>query len=67
MEQIKKQYTKNKRLNVAIYWNNTKMINYDYITEEIIKDYNPIWSSQIPDHPYKIIIIMQTRDSVWLN
>ena len=36
------------------------MINYDYITEETIKDYNPIWSSQIPDHPYKIIII---RDS----
>ena len=65
---MKKQYTKNKKLNVAIYWNNTKMINYDYITEEIIKDYNPIWSSQIPDHPYKIIIIiMQTRDSVWLN
>ena len=32
------------------------MINFDYITKENIKEYNPN-CSQIPGHPYKILII----------
>ena len=31
------------------------MCNFDYITKEDIKDYNPNWS-QITDHPYIISI-----------
>ena len=33
---------------------NTKIINFDYITKEDIKDHNPKWS-QIPDHLYKLL------------
>ena len=32
------------------------MINYDYFTKENIEQYNTNWS-QIPDHPYRILII----------
>ena len=31
------------------------MINYDDVKQENIKEHNPNWS-QIPDHPYKILI-----------
>ena len=32
------------------------MINFDDVTKENIKGHNPNWS-QIPDHPYRILII----------
>ena len=32
------------------------MINFDDVAKENIKEHNPNWS-QIPDHPYRIIII----------
>ena len=31
------------------------MLNFDYITNENIKEYNPNWP-EIPDHPYRILI-----------
>ena len=36
--------------------NNTKMIHYDDVTKENIKQYNPNWP-EIPDHSYRILII----------
>ena len=36
------------------------MINFDDITKDNIKDHNPNWT-QIPDHPYKILIIGSSR------
>ena len=33
-----------------------KMINFDGATKENIKEFNPNWP-QIPDHPYKLLII----------
>ena len=32
------------------------MINFNDVTKENIKEHNPDWS-QIPDHPYRILII----------
>ena len=32
------------------------MFNFNYITKEDIKEHNPKWS-EIPDHPYRILII----------
>ena len=32
------------------------MINFSDVTKENIKEHNPDWS-QIPDHPYRILII----------
>ena len=32
-----------------------KIINFDDVTKENIKEYNPNWP-QIPDHPYKIFL-----------
>ena len=32
------------------------MINFDSVIEEKIKVHNPNWA-QIPDHPYRILII----------
>ena len=32
------------------------MIDFDYVTKENIKEDNPNWP-QIPDHPYRILII----------
>ena len=32
------------------------MINFDDVTSENIKEHNPNWP-QIPDHPYRILII----------
>ena len=39
-----------------IKWNNTKMINFDDVTKENIKEENANWP-QISDHPYRILII----------
>ena len=33
-----------------------EMINFDDVTKENIKEHNPNWP-QIPDHPYRILII----------
>ena len=33
------------------------MINFDDVTKENIKEHNPNWP-QIPDHPYRILIIV---------
>ena len=33
------------------------MINFDHITKENIKEQNPN-RSQIPDHPYRMLIIL---------
>ena len=32
------------------------MFNFDYITEEYMKQHNQNWS-EIPDHPYRILIV----------
>ena len=32
------------------------MFNFDYITEENIKVYNPNWP-EIPDHSFRILIV----------
>ena len=32
------------------------MFNFDYITNEDIKEHNPNWP-EIPDHPYRILIV----------
>ena len=32
------------------------MFNFDYVANEDIKEHNPNWS-EIPDHPYLILII----------
>ena len=32
------------------------MFNFDYITKEDIKEHDPNWP-EIPDHPYRILII----------
>ena len=32
------------------------MVNFDGVTKEDIKEHNPNWS-QIPDYPYRILII----------
>ena len=32
------------------------MFNFDYITKEDTEEHNPNWL-QIPDHPYRILII----------
>ena len=34
---------------------NKKMINFDDVTKENIKEYYPNWQ-QIPDHTYRIVI-----------
>ena len=36
--------------------NKTKMINFDVVTKGNIKEHIPNWP-QIPDHPYKVLII----------
>ena len=32
------------------------MFNFDYITKEGIKEYDPSWP-EIPDHPYRILMV----------
>ena len=32
------------------------MLNFDYITQEDIKEHNPNWP-EIPDDPYRILIV----------
>ena len=36
------------------------MFNFDYITKEDIKEYNPNWT-KIPDHPYRKLIVGGSR------
>ena len=43
------------RLNITVKLNNTEMINFDDIAKENITEHNTNLS-QIPDHPYKILI-----------
>ena len=47
-----------KRNNIVKQYKNVyvTIIIYDYITKEYIKKYNQKWS-EIPDHPYRILII----------
>ena len=47
---------KKNKLNVTIYVNVQKIINFDDVVKENRKEHNPNWS-QIPDHPYRILII----------
>ena len=46
-----------------IIWNNiiknSKMINFDDVTKENIKEHNSNWP-QIHDHPYRILIVAGT-------
>ena len=37
------------------------MINFDYITKENVRELNPNREIQIPDHPYRILIIRDSR------
>ena len=37
-----------------------KIINFDHVTKENIKKHNSSWP-QIPDHPYRILIIGDSR------
>ena len=37
------------------------MINFDYITKENVRQRNPNRQIQIPDHPYRILIIRDSR------
>ena len=36
------------------------MFNFDYIIKEDIEEHNPNWP-EIPDHPYRILIIEGSR------
>ena len=38
------------------------MINFDDVVKETIKEHNPHWP-QIPDHPYRILIIIRGSGS----
>ena len=46
------KYNKIKQYNKTIQ----KIIKFDDVTKENIKEHNPNWP-QIPDHPYRILII----------
>ena len=37
------------------------MINFDYITKENVRKLNPNRQIQIPDHPYRTLIIRDYR------
>ena len=37
------------------------MVNFDDVNKETIKEYNPNWP-QIPDHPYRILVIGGSLD-----
>ena len=45
---------KTKRINIIKKYKKT--IKFDDVVKESIKEYNSNWS-QIPDHPYRILII----------
>ena len=48
---------KKSRLNKCNFiLNNTKIINFDDVPEETMKEINQIWPD-ISDHPYRILII----------
>ena len=55
MEQAKTQHVKKKKVSVTIQQNNTKMIDFDYITKENIENISD-WP-QILDHSYRILIV----------
>ena len=55
-EQVKLYYIRKRKLNVEIQKDNTKMINFDYITKQTLKKHNPNWS-KIPNYPYRILIL----------
>ena len=38
------------------------MFNFNYITKENIKEYNPNWP-EIPNHPYRILIVGGSRSA----
>ena len=42
------------------------MLNFDYITKEDIKKYNPNWPG-IPEHPYRILIVGGSGSGSLLN
>ena len=50
-EQVKLYYIRKRKLNVEIQKDNTKMINFDYITKQTLKKHNPNWS-KIPNYLY---------------
>ena len=54
-EEKKVLCVRNKKLHV-ITKQYKKMINFDHITEENIKEHNPNWP-KAPDHPYRILVI----------
>ena len=56
MEQENTWYVKTKKLYVTIKSNNTKNDYLEDVTKENIKEHNSNWL-QIPDHPYKILIM----------
>ena len=39
------------------------MINFDEVTKEKIKEHNPNWP-QILDHPYKILIVVDSGSAL---
>ena len=38
------------------------MFNFNYITKEDIKEYNPNWPES-PHHPYKIFIVFESGET----
>ena len=56
MKRAKIWQVKKKKLNATITKMIQKIINLDAVIKENIKVYNPNWV-QIPDHPYRILII----------
>ena len=42
------------------------MFNFDYVSGENTIEHNPSWS-QLPDHPYRIIIIIGNPGSDKIN
>ena len=53
MEWAKILYGRKKKLGALIF---TKVLNFDCITKENIKEHNQKWA-KIPDHPYIMLII----------
>ena len=55
IEQAKIWWVKTKKLPVTIYNKNTKMIYFDDVIKENIKEHNRNWP-QTPNYPYRILI-----------
>ena len=56
MERVKIYLVKKEEISGNNIKNNTKMINFHYVTNEDMKLLNGNWP-QIPDHPYRILIV----------